>query len=121
MNERIELAIADLQAIQTFLNAIDHFMDELSLSEFAEAGGCSSPAGVPQLSHHAQLVLRYAQERVGRAQHRLDACLPNQLAGIPTRVKAIASVDKETRSPTTALSRYSRGLRAMFAGNSALR
>jgi hypothetical protein len=74
--EQVELALDDLQAIETFLNAVDHFVDELSLRDLADIADPPNDPDVRRLTHHAQIVLRYAQERVGRARHRLDGCMP---------------------------------------------
>lgn len=74
MTERVELTMADLQAVETFLNATDHFVDELRLSNFANVAGPPHGPEMQQLMHQAQILLRYAQERVGRARHRLDGC-----------------------------------------------
>jgi hypothetical protein len=50
-----------LQAIETFLHAIEHYSAGLQEEH--------------QVTHQALVLLHYARERVRRARQRLDSCL----------------------------------------------
>jgi hypothetical protein len=67
-NDRVELTVTDLESIETFLHASDHFLGQLGERS---AAGSGQQGEVRELIERSQLLLVFAQERVAGARHRL--------------------------------------------------
>jgi hypothetical protein len=75
-NDRVELTVTDLETIETFLHASDHFLGQLGDT----SAGPREQGEVRELIERSQLLLGFAQERAARARLRLGPC-----AGMPLR------------------------------------
>jgi hypothetical protein len=74
--DRVDLTVTDLETIETFLHASDHFLGQLGERS---AEGLRQGGDMQELIERSQLLLGFAQERVARARHRLGRCAPSQV------------------------------------------